>query len=110
MKLSETKYQNMVNYVRQVYKDNNVILLSEPDDFGINKYFPSDSDQIEFFFYGFGLSEIRTPIGQITPLGGYGGSEFEENAMNTIVDYFGLQLTHTNKYTKIYIATKNVPQ
>jgi len=93
--VSNSKYAKMVEDVRAIYKNAGARLFHEADDYGINQYYPSDNDKVVFEFYWTGLSAIKTPEGQITPLGGYsynGASHTDERAMEAMTERFGLQL------------------
>lgn len=106
--VSTSKYAKMVDEVRAVYKKHGSELFHQADEYGLNEFFVSGGG-IEFVFYYDGLSEIRTPDGQITPLGSRGAGN-EQAAHDELVDRFGLVLvsdaTKNHERWIVYKVTK----
>ena len=97
MKVSESKYAQMVKEVRAIYTKWGSVLFHSADDFRFNPYHGSKDGKIIFFFYDFGLSEIKTPDGEIVPLGSRIIGDGEDKAFEEIKEKFGLVFVNAPK-------------
>ena len=93
MKVSESKYAQMVEDVRQICIESGDVLPYSADDYGINGFYKSENNEIVFVFYWDGLSQIKTPDGTITPLGSRTSGD-REKAMKVMTERFGLEFMY----------------
>lgn len=64
-----TRYQRIVQTIRDTFVETGGRLLYEPDDFGLNTCYPSrDGKTLLVFDYGC-IHDLATPEGTITPIG-----------------------------------------
>lgn len=113
MKVSESKYAPMIERIREIHTNHGTKLWHEADEWGVNKYFPSENSDIIFNFYHNSLSRVRVPEGEITPLGSHQVGDVAK-ILEELKTEFGLEPTRTidgatGERWHEYKATKGLP-
>lgn len=112
-KITGTKYEKLANDVVSIHEGNGVKLVGHFDNYGMNKFYPSDKG-IQFSFYWDSLSEVKTPDGLIAFGPKSGGTLSFESVQQSLIEYFGLEFIEERiglqgEKWLIYQATKNIP-
>lgn len=96
-KVSETKWRALVEDVRAIYAKHGSSRFADIDAHGLNEYYKSEKPT--FVFYYDGLSRIKTPDGEIVPLGSRLSGD-ERAAMQELIQKY--QLRHVSTTNKNY--------
>ena len=113
VKVSESKYSDMVARVREIHMQHGCKLYHDPDEYGINQHLSSQNGEIVFVFYHDSLSRIRVSEGEITPLGSHVMGTVSY-ILEILKDEFGLEHIETidgliGERWHHYKATKGLP-
>lgn len=105
-----SKYLPLVKEVQEIYtKHGSSITEVVEQAHGLNEYYKSDGNWMDFVFYYTGLSRIVTPDGTIVPLGSRTAGN-EELAQKEVIEKYNLTLISdtTKNYERWIVYRQNL--